>query len=175
MLIDFYKKYKYELIVGGAVLVLLVLWLFFRNGSSGTYSTSYWYSEGSGGKQKSSSKQPPKISRGESKCKEVLEKIFGKPFSSVRPNHLNNPVTKQNLELDCYNDELRLGCEYSGIQHYKYTPYFHKNYEAFRNQQYRDYMKQQMCKDLNIRLIVVPYTVKLDEIEDYIKKELKKL
>ncbi|NQZ58906.1 MAG: carbohydrate-binding protein [Lentisphaeraceae bacterium] len=54
---------------------------------------------------------------------------------------MRNPVTggSHNLEIDCYNDELRIGVEYQGRQHYSFNPRFHKNKEAFRNQQYRDY------------------------------------
>ena len=63
--------------------------------------------------------------------------------------------------------------EYNGVQHYKYVPYFHKNNEAFLNQKYRDDMKRRMCKDQNIILIEVPYTVKLENIERFIKDELR--
>lgn len=65
-------------------------------------------------------------SKGENISTYVLEKIFKKPFLNCRPNFLNNDVTGRNLEIDCYNDELQLGVEYSGIQHYIYTEYFTK-------------------------------------------------
>ena len=67
---------------------------------------------------------------------------------------MNNEVTggSYNLEIDCYNHELRLGVEYDGAQHYKYNPYFHKNKEAFYNQKYRDKLKEYMCKENNIVL-----------------------
>jgi hypothetical protein len=122
-------------------------------------------------------KKPPKESKGELECKRVLEKIFNKPFNKHRPNFLNNPVTggEFNLELDCYNDEIGLAVEYSGKQHYEYIPFFHKNKEAFYNQKYRDELKRRMCKDNNIILIEVPYTVKIEDIENFILKRLKNI
>lgn len=117
----------------------------------------------------------PKDSRGELECRRVLEKLFNRPFNKARPNFLNNPVTggNFNLELDCYNKDLKLAVEYNGAQHYKYIPYFHKNMESFHNQKYRDYMKQQMCKDNGIILIEVPYTIPVENIEKYLISELK--
>ena len=41
-------------------------------------------------------------------------------------------------------------------------------------QKYRDDMKRRMCIENNIILIEVPYTVKNENIENYLKKELKK-
>ena len=113
-------------------------------------------------------------SKGERECRRVLEVIFQRPFDKARPYFLNNPVTggTNNLELDCFNQELRLAVEYSGQQHYKFIPYFHKNKEAFQTQKYRDYMKATMCKENNINLIVVPYTVKIKDIQSFLMKEL---
>ena len=68
-----------------------------------------------------------------------------------------------------------LAVEYSGQQHYKYTPYFHKNHETFLNQRYRDEMKKVKCVEENIKLIEVPYTVPHDKIEEYILKRLEEL
>lgn len=115
-----------------------------------------------------------KQSKGEVECRRVLENIFKKPFPNKRPKFMNNEVTNFNLELDCYNPELSLAVEYNGKQHYKFLPYFHKNKEAFRNQQYRDYMKRELCKKYGINLIEVPYTVKVRDIETYIRKGLRK-
>lgn len=118
-------------------------------------------------------KQPKSTSKGEDECRKSLQLLFNRPFYSQRPNFLQNPVTggNFNLELDCYDEDLRLAVEYNGIQHYKYIPYFHKNYEAFLNQKYRDDMKRRICIDNNIILIEVPYTVKLKDIYEYIRKE----
>lgn len=121
-------------------------------------------------------RKPPKESKGEIECKRVLERIFNKPFNKIRPNFLNNPVTggEFNLEIDCYNSDLRLGIEYSGRQHYEYIPFFHKNKEAFYNQKYRDELKRRICKDNNINLIEVPYTVRIEHIENFLVNELRK-
>lgn len=103
---------------------------------------------------------------GEFTCRKILNNYLKKPFIKVR--NIYNPVTNQFLELDCYNEELQLAVEYQGIQHYKFCPYFHKNKESFRNQQYRDELKRIYCKNLGITLIEVPYTIKKDEIEGYL-------
>jgi hypothetical protein len=117
-----------------------------------------------------------KDSKGETECRRVLEEVFNVEFGKDRPDFLNNPVTggNFNLELDCYNKNLKLAVEYNGVQHYKYTPFFHKNEEAFQNQKYRDELKRRMCKDNVVTLIEVPYTVKIDDIEKYLLKELLK-
>ena len=114
-------------------------------------------------------------SSGERKCRETLQKIFNRPFNKIRPNFLNNVVTgsKHNLELDCYDKQLGLAVEYNGRQHYDYVPFFHTNKEAFLNQKYRDELKRRMCVDNNVILIEVPYTVKVEDIEEYIVNELK--
>ena len=119
-------------------------------------------------------KSPPKESVGELECKRVLEKIFNKPFNKNRPSFLNNKITggNYNLEIDCYNNELKLGVEYDGAQHHKYIPYFHKNKEAFYNQKYRDTLKEYMCKENGVILIRVPYTIKVENIESLLRNKL---
>ena len=107
---------------------------------------------------------------GEKTCRKVLEKKFRRPFPKARPHFLRNAITGTNLELDCYNEELKLAVEYNGQQHYKYSPYFHKTKEAFHNQLYRDDIKKRLCKQNNIHLIEVPYTV--SNIEEYLLKKL---
>ena len=98
--------------------------------------------------------------------------------SLSRSNFLRNSVTSDdngsdfNLELDCYNEKLKIACEYNGAQHYKFIPYFHKNKDAFQNQKYRDYMKRDLCLKNNITLIEVPYNIKHEHIENYIINKL---
>ena len=61
----------------------------------------------------------------ETRCREYLEKFFNKPFPTIRPDWLKYPKTNKNLELDMYNAELKLACEYDGVQHTKFVPLFH--------------------------------------------------
>jgi hypothetical protein len=77
-------------------------------------------------------------------------------------------ISDSNLELDCFNEELRIGIEYNGRQHYEYVPRFHKTKDAFYTTKYRDDMKMRLCKKNGVRLIVVPYTVPLNSIESYL-------
>jgi hypothetical protein len=109
-------------------------------------------------------------SQGETECRRVIESITGEPFPRTRPAFLLNKVSGQHLELDCYNENLKLAIEYNGEQHYKYIPYFHSNKEAFYNVKYRDEMKKKICEENNVKLIIVPYTVKVNDIEKYIEK-----
>ena len=90
-------------------------------------------------------------------CKRVIERISKRSFTKVRPNILVNPKTNRNLELDLYNDTLKIAVEYNGIQHYEYTKRFHKTYGDFRRQQERDILKKQLCKDHGVFLIIVTY------------------
>lgn len=125
----------------------------------------------------SNKRRPPTVSKGEAECRRVVEKIFRKPFPKCRPDFLRNSVTSDdfnnnNLEIDCYNDELKIGIEYNGVQHYKYIPFFHKNKEAFYNQKYRDEMKRVKCQQNGILLIEVPYNIQIENIEEYIKSKL---
>lgn len=116
-----------------------------------------------------------KTSKGEKKCREFLEFITKKPFEKVRPPFLINPVTQRPLELDMYNEELRLAIEYNGAQHYQYNQMMHGNRDSFHNQKYRDLIKKQLCEQYNIRLILVPYTIPEDEIPTFLYDRLKEL
>ena len=170
---DWIKEHLFEIFVVGSILIILILALF-RISKKGSWSDSYYYDPlqnvVSGTKEIKESKE----SKGESRCRQFLEKYFNKPFSKSRPDFMVNNVTgaKYNLELDCYNSELKLAVEYNGEQHYNYIPFFHKNKEAFYNQKYRDEIKRIRCRDLGITLIEVPYT-ELNRIEDYLLKQLK--
>lgn len=116
----------------------------------------------------------PKQNKTENKCRKILESIYHKPFPTKRPHFLKSPMTNMNLELDCYNEEMKIALEYNGPQHYKYTPYFHKNKKAFYAQVHRDDWKRKKCRDLGIRLIEIPYWIIDVDLRDYIIKELKK-
>jgi hypothetical protein len=125
--------------------------------------------------QQQSDPNGTKESKGEAHARKIASEIFQKPFEKLRPDFLRNNVTGKNLEMDLFNEDLNLAIEVQGAQHYRYIPFFHKNYEAFLNQKYRDEMKKGLLDKANINLIEIPYTVKLKDYETYIRLEARKL
>lgn len=115
----------------------------------------------------------PNDSRLELQTKYLLENIFNLPFYKIRPNFLRNDVTGYNLEIDLYNDDLKLAVEVQGDQHYKFIPFFHRNKDSFLMQRYRDEMKKQKCLKEGITLIEIPYKVGEKGLKDYLLKQLR--
>ena len=112
-------------------------------------------------------------SKGENVCRRAMIEITGENFYKVRPKWLINPVTNSPLELDNYNEDLRIAVEYNGEQHYKYNKFMHgDSKEKFQNQQYRDLIKQDLCKKNNVHLIIVPHYIKLKNIKKFLIKEV---
>ena len=167
--------WKFVLILSLIVIVVVAGWsLLFEH--EGTFNTmredlipeDRWYSG------KSARENDKYESKGEEIARRCIENIYGQEFKNVRLPDIKNPNTGRNLEIDCYNADLKIGVEYHGIMHYQFCPYFHKTPEDFAKAKQRDQHKQDACKQLGIALIVVPYTTSHDKICDYIKRELKR-
>ena len=47
-----------------------------------------------------------------------------------------------NLEIDCFNEELKLCIEYNGKQHYEFIKFFHRNEDNFIKRQRDDLIKK---------------------------------
>lgn len=116
-------------------------------------------------------KKKPKINKTENFTRSVVEKMFNQQFPSIRPDWLNNSESGRNLEIDMYNEKLKLGFEYNGEQHYKYNKFFHNTIEDFEKQKEHDAKKHEICKNNGITLISIPYTIKKQDIKNYIIKE----
>lgn len=99
-------------------------------------------------------------SMGERITRGLLKRIFNCDFKKVRPDSLRNKEGNK-LELDGFNEELKLAFEYQGRQHVSFTKYFHKNQAYFEKRQRDDFLKKEWCKEKGITLIEVP------EFEDY--------
>jgi hypothetical protein len=116
----------------------------------------------------------------ESRCREILEKIFNAPFPKKRPTWLRNEIrdsktgtgTMQKLELDCYNDKLKLALEYNGIQHRVYPNTWHSTKKEYKDQKKRDRLKIVRCEEEDVKLIVVPDTVPYEQLYKHITEKL---
>ncbi len=102
-------------------------------------------------------------------CIAIMNHLFGKPFVKVRPDWLKTDSGK-NLELDGYNEELKVAIEVQGQQHYEMITFFFKTLADFKKRQRSDQFKREKCKEKDIFLIEVPYTVKRKDIYDHIVK-----
>lgn len=183
---EYWDQYGLEFLAGISIVCILVLYVYnWWTGAKGTYNVSRgmpdYSSNGSvsfqsppGGKSDLSyMPHTEKDSKLELQSKHILEDVFKRPFYKIRPDFLRNDVTGCNLEIDLYNDDLKLAIEVQGDQHYKFTPFFHKNKEHFLNQRYRDEMKKMKCRANGITLIEVPYRVGEKRLKAYLLQQLR--
>jgi len=78
-------------------------------------------------------------------------------FHHYRPNFLKG------LEIDVFIQELNLGIEYQGIQHFKPLKHLGGN-ESYEKLKIRDEIKREICKKMGVRLIYVDYDEDVSEI-----------
>lgn len=108
----------------------------------------------------------------EKECRNILINLLKKEFNSIHPDWIRNPKTNFPLELDCYNEDLKLALEYNGEQHYMLT-YYAKTQEKLDGIRERDLFKAKRCAEEGVSLIIVPFYV--EDKEMFIKTELDKL
>ena len=102
-------------------------------------------------------------------CRKYFETIFNVKFEKNRPKWLLNDRGNQ-MELDGYNDYLKIAFEYNGIQHYKNHSVFHK--KGTLNQRIQDdKLKNELCILNGVKLFVIPFTVPTKEIGAEIKRQ----
>lgn len=105
----------------------------------------------------------------------ALEELTGHPFPKVRPAFLRNPATNRCLELDAYCAALRLGAEFAGEQHRVFPNSCHSSRAEFDKQQHRDQLKLDLCRQHGVTLLIVPDSVKRNEMKEYVKMRLQEL
>ena len=99
----------------------------------------------------------------------IIEKLF--PENTVL--HHYRPNLLDGLELDIFIEELNLGIEYQGMQHYK--PIKHWGGEnGLKKVKARDKKKKKLCEENGIDLVYVDYNEDINEksIKDKLKSYL---
>lgn len=108
---------------------------------------------------------------GERVCRLAFEKIFQKHFNKVRPNWLRNNLGFV-MELDGYNEELKLAFEHQGTQHYS-----NKTNHRFvkENLAQNDKEKFELCKSRGVSIVYIPEVftdTKLNDLVPFILQQL---
>jgi hypothetical protein len=113
-------------------------------------------------------------SKGEKLVSEILKK---NKISFLRQHRFGDCTNNKQgkfcvkLPFDFYLPNKNICIEYDGKQHFQPVNMFGGD-ESFEGQVLRDKIKDQYCKKNGIKLIRIPYTMKKEEIEPYILKEL---
>lgn len=103
--------------------------------------------------------------KNENECIHIIEELTGLKFTKTKPKFLNG------LELDGYNKDTKVAIEYNGRQHYEIVDHFHRDgIKDLLKQVENDKLKEELCKENNIHLIVVPYYIK--DKRTYIQEQL---
>lgn len=100
-------------------------------------------------------------------CKDIFEQMFGKLFPKVKPHWLPNARGKK-MELDGYCEEWKIAFEYHGAQHYSHVGFFHRGNKSLEKRKGDDDLKERLCVEHGVHLIVIPYTVPMDEVPEYV-------
>lgn len=171
--LDWFYNHRFEIALF-LCLVLLILYFIFKKPIDNYLKDKHDFTLPKSGCLRQKQKTKIITKKYEKQCRVIFEKIFNKPFPSVRPQFLKRSNGRC-LELDGYNSELKLAFEYNGIQHYKFSPRFHRKPEDFTQQLTRDKDKRKLCKLHNVKVVEIPYNIKYDKLEAYIRLQLIKL
>lgn len=98
-------------------------------------------------------------------CRKLFERMFERKFPKSRPDWLKG-VNGRSLELDGYCSELKLAFEYNGKQHYSPTSWLGRR--VYEKQVAYDNLKFQKCRQNSVRVIEIPYFVKLNQIQAFV-------
>lgn len=72
-------------------------------------------------------------------------------------------VNGKSLYADFFIPQLKIVIEVHGEQHYKFSPFYHKDKYDFVRAKARDVAKQEFCDLNNITLVELPYSESIDD------------
>ena len=104
----------------------------------------------------------------------ILEKLFQRPFPTLKPTWLVNQRGGR-MEFDGFCTDLGLAFEYQGVQHFQFNKRFHGDDTAFIRRKEDDKKKRELCEEHGVKLIVVTYETCLSELENKIREECARL
>ena len=111
------------------------------------------------------------ISRGEEKIRNILKDNNINFMQEKTFNDCYNPETNVRLRFDFYLPDYNCCIEYDGIQHFEG---WSNSLLNLRDNKYRDNIKEEYCKNNNIRLIRIPYTdfdkISISYLESFFKQ-----
>ena len=102
-------------------------------------------------------------------CRDVIEELTDRKFVKARPQWL--VLNGKRLEIDIFNEQLKIALEYNGEQHYKLCLLNKYDKEILAEQKKHDEFKEAICKDRGLTFIKIQYWLTKKQIVEKIKKE----
>jgi len=103
----------------------------------------------------------------EMRCQAILQKLFGEPFPK-RPLPTARSLKGRPLQIDMFNERLRLAIEHHGVQHFKAIEFWGGE-SALAYQQKRDQILRDACARAGITLVEVRQLGEVTSPEDFRK------
>ena len=100
----------------------------------------------------------------------LLERITGKPFPTAYPKWLT--YKGRQLELDGYNEGLKMAFEAQGPMHSRYDHRYDPTYEKYYRRLENDCAKKKLCKRRGIDLILIHYDLPKHLLELYMRSRI---
>jgi hypothetical protein len=108
-------------------------------------------------------------SKTEARVIAILEELTGEKFPTVNPDWL--VWRGKTLELDGYNQKLKLSIEFSGPLHTKWFPAV-ETYDKYYNRIVKDIVKKKICKRNGVFLIVIDASLPSVHWRGYLQSRL---
>lgn len=110
----------------------------------------------------------PRCGRVESKgARAVASVLESLDIDFLREKTLDNSLCRFDFYFELNGNKYAI--EYNGRQHYEYVPHFTRTEEDFQALKDRDKFKTEYCKQKNIKLLVIPYTLQKEDIQKVIQ------
>jgi len=103
-------------------------------------------------------------------AREAFQQLFGFPFKKVRPSWLRNSRGHV-MEIDGYCQELKIGFEYQGEQHFKDIGIYSSDVERRIED---DQLKFALCMENGVRLFYLTYKDSYEDFPHLIKLQSEK-
>lgn len=111
-----------------------------------------------------------RVSRGEEEISSILDEL---DICYIREYKFDDCVDVRNLRFDFFLPDYDMCIEFHGLQHFEAVEYFGGE-ERLINQQRRDKIKRDFCKNNGLTLLEIPYHEKhLKEKIEFVLKNLK--
>ncbi len=154
------------------ILILFVCLKSFETGKTGTFEYIHNKNNRNHKDRVKDLKRNPR-SNSENRAIKILAKVTSRDyrdFPTVLPHWLVDPLTNTTMELDGYNEELKIAMEFSGPQHYKWYPT--ESYDKYFHRIRRDTIKKKKCEERGICLIMLQSAMDVVHWDTYIRSRL---